>query len=79
MLDEISNQVRRFVALITEIEDEDEIGVDFLKQNSKSKDVFHVSEAKSDSDKIISLNDIIMILPKPVSMRRGQKYFLLEI
>ena len=75
MIDEITKQMRKFVAQIKEIENESEIAVDFLKQNSYSKDVFHVSEAKSDLDKNVCLDEIVMLLPKPDVHRRGQKYF----
>ena len=71
--------MRNFLAQIKEIENESEIAVDFLKQNSYSKDIFHVSEAKSDMDINVCLDEIVMMLPKPGVHRRGQNISLVEV
>ena len=49
--------------------------VDFLKQYLEQKDVFLVSESPDDEDMQVNLDEIVMLLPKPLIAKRGGKYF----
>ena len=75
MIEQISKKTRNFVAIIKDVKEEKLIVVNFLKQHFEQKDVFLVSESRDDEEMHVNLDDIVMLLPKPLLARRGGKYF----
>ena len=68
-----------FVAVINEIKNEEEIFVEFLKQNYNVPNVFGKHPQEENWNSEISLDDIIMLIPKPTTMRRNRYIFESEI
>ena len=60
---------RYYVAKITAIEDEDEIGVDYFVQEFDYPQKFKPSTMKQDINQGINLSEILMILPEPCKLR----------
>ena len=58
-------KISQFVAKIIAIEDENEIGVDFLKQDFDHPDTFLTQTSVKENDQGVDLVNIVMVLPQP--------------
>ena len=67
--------ISEFVGKIHTIEDNHEIIINYLEQDSKYKDKFRISNRDSDQQRPIELCDIIMLLPDPDCKHRGGLIF----
>ena len=67
------NDIRYFVAKIMHIDNE-EILVNYLKQDFDHPDLFTDSVSKKDNNCSIQINEIVMLLAMPVIPRRGGRY-----
>ena len=67
-------KIRQYVAKIKEIDDDEEIGVDYLKQDFDHPEQFQVDVTHTDRDQAVFLEDIVMVLPEP-ECRKGKYYF----
>ena len=72
-------RISEFVAKIKTLEDNQEIIVDYLNQDSDYQDKFRLSEIYNDKERSIELSEIIMLLPDPNCMRRGGVIFPMKI
>ena len=63
--------VREYVAKINEIEDEEEICIDYLEEDRDYGDKFRISDRLNDVNQGIELFNIIMVLPDPQKIRGG--------
>ena len=63
------------VAKVTEKDDENNLVVDYLKQNYDQLHVFKDYENKNEIGCTLELSEIVMRLPKPLIGRRGGTYF----
>ena len=71
---DVHDEIHKFVAKITRIKNED-ITINYLKQDFDHPDVFTDSDSEREKDYIIQINDIVMLLPMPAIPRRGGRYF----
>ena len=65
----------QYVAQIINITNEDEIFIDYLKQNFDKPNIFTRSEDDNENECPIKLKEIVMILPEPASTHRGNYRF----
>ena len=64
----------QYVAKILEIDDDGEIGVDYLKQDFDHPEQFLVEVSAADRDRGVLLHQIVMVLPQP-ECRKGKYHF----